>query len=453
MNISRLIAQRYLFAKKHVSLLSVLTYISVSGITLGAALLISVLSIFNGFFTVIQGFLLGYDPALRVESIGGPVLEWNDTLEQQLQEDPRIVEYTPFVEGMALLRTRTINGAQPYENKVIQIKGIPADLTSGLNQNNAISISPDQNSFVEASPEEMNQRVMASDDQQAFLQKLPLKRGIKDLGVLDGRPGILVPEYLRAELQLEVGDEVVLLSARHMQKALTQISIPRTMIFTVRGVYELPYVSSPPPILLDISAAHRLFVTRNRISGVDLLLENILQADAVKTSLASTKDEFFGSAVVLKTWYDLQKPLYDVMYLEKWGAFVVLMIIILVAALNILGSLSMIVLQKKRDIGVLRSLGLTAKQVQAIFIQQGLIIGIIGAFLGALLGLSFCYLQDTFGLLKLSSAFIIDAYPVDIQWLDVLLIMMGTLGLSVLASWMPARNAANVHPARVIRYE
>jgi lipoprotein-releasing system permease protein len=452
MNISRLIAQRYLFAKKHVSLLSVLTYISVSGITLGAALLISVLSIFNGFFTVIQGFLLGYDPALRVESIGGPVLEWNDNLERQLQEDPRIVEYTPFVEGMALLRTRTVNGVQPYENKVIQIKGISTDLTSGLNQNNAISSSPDQNSFVEASPEEMNQSVMASDDQRGFLQKLPLKSGLKDLSVQDGRPGILVPEYLRAELQLEVGDEVVLLSARHMQKALTQISIPRTMIFTVRGVYELPYVSSPPPILLDISAAHRLFVTRNRISGVDLSLENLLQADAVKTNLAS-KEDFFSSAVVLKTWYDLQKPLYDVMYLEKWGAFVVLMIIILVAALNILGSLSMIVLQKKRDIGVLRSLGLTAKQVQAIFIQQGLIIGVIGAFLGAMLGLSFCYLQDTFGLLKLSSAFIIDAYPVDIQWMDVLLIMLGTLGLSVLASWMPARNAAKIHPARVIRYE
>lgn len=425
MNISRLIAQRYLFAKKHVSLLSVLTYISVSGITLGAALLISVLSIFNGFFTVIQGFLLGYDPALRVESIGGPVLEWNDKLERQFQEDPRIVEYTPFVEGMVLLRTRTINGVQPYESKVIQIKGIPTDLNS----------------------------VLASDDQQAFLQKLPLKSGVKELGVLDGRPGILIPEYLRAELQLEVGDEVVLLSARNMQKALTQISIPRTMMFTVRGVYELPYVSSPPPILLDISAAHRLFVTRNRISGVDVLLEDIQEADAVKTSFSSTKEDLFSSAIVLKTWYDLQKPLYDVMYLEKWGAFVVLMIIILVAALNILGSLSMIVLQKKRDIGVLRSLGLTAKQVQAIFIQQGLIIGIIGAFFGALLGLSFCFLQDTFGLLKLSSAFIIDAYPVDIQWLDILFIMVGTLGLSVLASWMPARNAANVHPARVIRYE
>ena len=129
------------------------------------------------------------------------------------------------------------------------------------------------------------------------------------------------------------------------------------------------------------------------------------------------------------------------------------MIIILVAALNILGSFKHDCTPKEADIGVLRSMGLTAKQVQAIFIQQGLIIGLIGALLGALLGLGFCYLQDTFGLLKLSSAFIIDAYPVDIQWTDVLLIMLGTLGLSLLASWLPARNAAKVHPARVIRYE
>ena len=141
MNISRRIARRYLFAKKHVSLVSVLTYISISGITIGAALLIIVLSIFNGFFTVIQGFLLGYDPALRVESIGGPVLEWNDKLGKQFQNDPRIVEYIPFVEGMALLRTRSANGVQPYENKVIQIKGIPTNLSSSYKINYPASIN------------------------------------------------------------------------------------------------------------------------------------------------------------------------------------------------------------------------------------------------------------------------------------------------------------------------
>ena len=453
MNISRRIARRYLFAKKHVSLVSVLTYISISGITIGAALLIIVLSIFNGFFTVIQGFLLGYDPALRVESIGGPVLEWNDKLGQQFQNDPRIVEYTPFVEGMALLRTRSANGVQPYENKVIQIKGIPTNLSSSYKINHTASINLHKTTPVDPIIVKKDQKGMDLDDQRGFLQNLPLKSGVKNLHTLQGLPGILIPEYLRADLQLELGDEVVLLSARHMHKVLTQISIPRSMIFTVRGVYELPYISSPPPILLDISAAHRLFLTRNKISGVDLSMDNILQADEVKATLETIKDDLFSSDIVLKTWYDLQKPLYDVMNLEKWGAFVVLMIIILVAALNILGSLSMIVLQKKRDVGVLRSLGLTAKQVQAIFIQQGLIIGIIGAFLGAILGLGFSYLQDTFGLLKLSSAFIIDAYPVDIQWTDVLLIMFGTLGLSVLASWMPALTAAKIHPARVIRYE
>ena len=453
MNISRKIARRYLFAKKHVSLLSVLTYISVSGITIGAALLISVLSIFNGFFTVIQGFLLGYDPALRVESIGGPVLEWNEKMAQLLKEDSRIIDFTPFVEGMALLRTRTLSGVQPYENKVVEIKGIPAKLYAGYTMSGDEPMSLDNIKDVAGSSGSMDQKAIDINEEQGFLENLPLISGDKDLSVLQGRPGILIPEYLRAELQLDLGDEVVLLSARHMQKALTQISIPRSMIFTVRGVYELPYISSPPPILLDISAAHRLFLTRNKISGMDISLQDIQQAEEVKASLASVKNDLFGSAIALKTWYDLQKPLYDVMYLEKWGAFVVLMIIILVAALNILGSLSMIVLQKKRDIGVLRSMGLTAKQVQAIFIQQGLIIGLIGALLGALLGLGFCYLQDTFGLLKLSSAFIIDAYPVDIQWTDVLLIMLGTLGLSLLASWLPARNAAKVHPARVIRYE
>ena len=141
------------------------------------------------------------------------------------------------------------------------------------------------------------------------------------------------------------------------------------------------------------------------------------------------------------------------MYLEKWGAFIVLMIIILVAALNILGSLSMIVIQKKRDIGILRAMGMTSRNIQGIFIRQGLIIGIIGALLGGGIGLVFSFLQDQYGMLKLSSAFIIDSYPVQIQALDVVFIMLGTMALSLLASWLPAKRASELEPARVIRYE
>lgn len=418
MNISRSIARRYLFAKKQVSLQSALSYISISGITIGAALLISVLSIFNGFFSVIQGFLLGYDPEIRVESVGGPILEWNQEVEDYFEAHSQVSAYTPYVEGMALMRVQKQNGLQPYENKVVQLKGI--DFTTNASEQSL---------------------------------EVPISQGNRSLERKQGQPGLLIPEYLRAELQLEVGDEIVLLSARHMRRALTQISMPRTMIFEVRGVYQLPYVSSPPPILMDIEAAHRLFVTRNKISGIDLSLRQLEDADQVKVELESQRAGLFGEEVQIKTWYDLQKPLYDVMYLEKWGAFLVLMIIILVAALNILGSLSMIVIQKKRDIGILRAMGMTSGNIQGIFIQQGFIIGTIGAILGGGIGLLFSFLQDQYGLLKLSSAFIIDAYPVDIQALDVVLIMLGTLALSLLASWLPAKRASELEPARVIRYE
>ena len=235
MNISRRIARRYLFAKKHVSLVSVLTYISISGITIGAALLIIVLSIFNGFFTVIQGFLLGYDPALRVESIGGPVLEWNDKLGQQFQKDPRIVEYTLLWKAWSYYAPASANGVQPYENKVIQIKGIPTNLSSSYKINHTASINHHKTTPADPIIVKKDQKGTDLDDQRGFLQNLPLKSGVKNLHTLQGLPGILIPEYLRADLQLELGDEVVLLSARHMHKVLTQISIPRSMIFTVRG--------------------------------------------------------------------------------------------------------------------------------------------------------------------------------------------------------------------------
>jgi lipoprotein-releasing system permease protein len=418
MNISRSIAQRYLFAKKQFSLQSVLSYISISGITIGAALLISVLSIFNGFFSVIQGFLLGYDPELRVESVGGAILEWNQEVENYLRSHPQIASYTPYVEGMALMRVQKKNGLQPYENRVIQLKGIALNSSEPTRE-----------------------------------LDLPISQGSSNVERKEGKAGVLIPEYLRAELQLEVGDELVLLSARYMRRALTQISMPRTMMFTVRGVYQLPYVSSPPPILMDLETAHRLFVTRNKISGIDLSLFELEDAEPLKKELTTQASGLFSGKVQFKTWYDLQKPLYDVMYLEKWGAFIVLMIIILVAALNILGSLSMIVIQKKRDIGILRAMGMTSRNIQGIFIRQGLIIGMVGALLGGGIGLVFSFLQDQYGILKLSSAFIIDSYPVQIQALDVVFIMLGTMALSLLASWLPAKRASELEPARVIRYE
>ena len=141
------------------------------------------------------------------------------------------------------------------------------------------------------------------------------------------------------------------------------------------------------------------------------------------------------------------------MYLEKWSSYVILMIIVLVAVLNIIGSLTMIVIQKNRDIGVLLTMGFTPADIKNIFIRQGLYIGLIGCFIGGGMGLLLSWLQKEYGLIKLSSAFIIDAYPASINIGDVSIILAGSLILCLLASWYPARRASKVEPADAIRYD
>ncbi len=202
-------------------------------------------------------------------------------------------------------------------------------------------------------------------------------------------------------------------------------------------------------MFIDIEAARRLFRMRNGITGLDIKLHNNDDAEAVKAELAPMLGEDFK----ISTWYDLQKPLYDVMYLEKWGSYIILMLIVLVAVLNIVGSLTMIVIQKKRDIGILVSMGYTRKGIKTIFRKQGLYIGLIGCGIGGSLGLLLSWLQQQYGLIKLSNAFIINAYPVQINPLDIAVILAGSLLLCVAASWYPAHRASLVQPADAVRYE
>ncbi|MEX0929939.1 MAG: FtsX-like permease family protein, partial [Balneolales bacterium] len=252
-------------------------------------------------------------------------------------------------------------------------------------------------------------------------------------------------------LGLEVGQEVVLMSAAGMQKALTQFSGPRAFVFDIRGIYHMKQITESSVIFLDLAAGQRLFNNRGTITGIDINLEDHQQADRIKEQLTA----ILGDGFNIRTWYDLQRPLYDVMNLEKWGAYLILMIIILVAILNIIGSLTMIVIQKTRDIGILRSYGFKKTDIRNIFLKQGSIIGLTGCVLGGSLGLLLSWLQKTYGLVELAGAesFIITAYPVSIIWTDVLLILSGSLILCVIASIYPASRASKIESAEAVRYE
>lgn len=405
---SGFIARRYLFSRKHISLISTLTFISITGITIGTALLIVVLSVFNGFFDVIKNFLLSYDPDVRIEASGTATFAQNEKMMNKIRSIPEVQIISPYVEGKALL---AMDDAQ---NEVVDVKGVERDV---------------------------------------FFQLVDIENsvttGVFDVTVRDRTPGIIVHEELKNRLRINIGDDLALLSAAGMKNALTQITVPQTYRFDLRGAYYLQQIAGGPKVFVDIEAAKRLFKVRNEITGLDLKLTDNEMAEEVKSELTRA----LGPEFKISTWYDLQKPLYDVMYLEKWGSFVVLILIVIVAVLNIIGSLTMIVIQKQRDIGILMSMGYSKSGIKSIFRKQGLYIGLIGCGIGGSLGLLISWLQMKFGLVKLSSAFIIDAYPVQINPLDVVLILVVSLMLSILASWYPAHRASQIQPADAVRYE
>lgn len=405
---SGFIARRYLFSRKHISLISTLTFISITGITIGTALLIVVLSVFNGFFDVIKGFLLSHDPDVRIEAASSATFAQNEEMLAQIRTLPEVRVISPYVEGKALM------ALDNTENEVVEVKGVNRDLFFQL-----------------------------VDIEQS------ITNGVFDISVKDRTPGLIIHQDLRNRTRLNLQDEVALLSAAGMKNALTQITVPQTYRFELRGTYFLQQIAGNPKVFVDIEAAKRLFRSRNSISGIDLKLTNNEKAESVKEELAGILGEDFE----ISTWYDLQKPLYDVMYLEKWGSFVILILIVIVAVLNIIGSLTMIVIQKQRDIGILMSMGYSKKGIKDIFRKQGLYIGLIGCGIGGALGLLLSWAQAKFGLIKLSSAFIIDSYPILINPVDVVIILLVSLSLCVLASWYPAHRAAQVQPADAVRYE
>jgi lipoprotein-releasing system permease protein len=409
-NAKNLIARRYLFSRKKITLISTLTLISITGVTIGTAMLIIVLSVFNGFFDLMKDMLLAYDPDIRIESAVDATFTPDGRLAEILEANPEIMLISPYVEGKSLIAHR--GGSY----KVVVVRGIDPDVHTRM-------VDLGRN----------------------------LTSGRLSLGVSDRRPGMLIGEQLANQLRVTVGDDVGLLSAQAIQRSLTQFTAPRSYHFNVRGAFSMDRVFEGSLVFIELEAAQRIFNTRSAVTGIDIKLNSHDRAAGVKEELQAA----LGSDFRVKTWYDLQKPLYDVMNLEKWAAYFILMLIVLVAVLNIVGSLTMIVIQKTRDIGLLMSYGFKKADIKAVFLRQGIYVGLIGCGLGGALGLLISWLQKEYGLIKLAGAesFIISAYPVVFVWSDLLMIIGGSLLLCILASWYPAVRASKIQPAESLRYE
>ncbi|HLE56196.1 MAG TPA: ABC transporter permease, partial [Rhodothermia bacterium] len=393
------IAKRYLVSKQKSGWITVITLISITGVTVGVAALIVVLSVFNGFNSLVTSILVGFDPHLRVESTEGQAMRMERSVEGVLRADQRVKAFAPFVLGKSLVL------AGGYSQ---------AAFIKGVDEGKVGTVSGVEKSIV--------------------LGNFRLDEGKEE--------GIVLGLTLADRLHVVVGSTVTVISPVGIEAVATQLAQPLMKRFKLVGIYESKNRDYDAKYAyVSLGAAQQLFDIRGKIDGLELRLNSIDDAENVKADLQRK----FGDSYTVSTWYDLHRDLYSVMQVERWVAYIILSLIILVAAFNILGSLTMSVLEKTRDIGVLRSMGAAASGVRRVFLIEGLFVGIIGSALGSLLGFGTYLLQKYFQVFPLDpNVYIIPALPVELHVADFITVAAAALIICTLSALYPARRASRL---------
>ncbi len=404
------IAKKYLGTKHKLNFITIISIISTLGITIGVAALVIVISVFNGFGSFAKSMLLNFDPHLRVvlssDNLNGSI----DSLNNILNDSPEIKSYYPYLEGKIVLLN-----SNSYH--FINVKGI----TERKKDDNDWGITS-----------------------SIYTGKLNLDN--------NPIPSIALSLNTSLKLRCRIGDTITATSLKSIEKMLTNfLALPNSKRFVVSGIYQSNNKNYDTEYsFTSLKAAQELLGIRT-ISGYEIRLKNINDTEQVRNELNNQLDQNHFSVY---TWYDMHKDFYDVMQIERWAAFILLMLIISVATFNILGSLTMSVIEKRRDIGILRSMGTKKKSILKIFMFEGVLIGAIGTILGLALGLLVCYLQIEFKIYPLDPMkYKIDAIPVQLQIADLIIIPIVSMLLSFLASLYPAKRAVKLNVIDSIKYE
>ena len=401
------IARRYLFSKRRINFITIITLISVIGVSIGVAAMIIVLSVFNGFNKKVTDILVGFDPHIRIEANNGHLKNYEHILE--VLKNNGIVNAAPFMLNKGLIADNNFN-------KVCLIKGV--------DENNVSKVSG---------------------------VKEVTKLGKFDLSDDGKYGGIVLGLALADQMRCLIGDTLTLISPVGLESSLTQFVEPVTKQFLVKGIYgsdNSDYDSKY--VYVSIASSRELFNSGDEVDGIEIRLNDINQSNEIKARL----EKELTNDVSVMTWYDLHKDFYSILKIERWVAFIILSLIILVATFNILGSLTMTVIEKKRDIGILKSMGTTDRQITKIFLFEGVVVGLFGMIFGSLLGFTITILQHIFGFYKINaSVYKVDALPVELRLTDFIFVPLAALLLCFLASLYPSRRASKLNPVESIRWE
>lgn len=400
MNFPFYIARRYLFSKKSHNAINVISAISVCGVALATLALVCTLSVFNGFQDLVATFFTAFDPELKITAAQGKVFDGQDPAVRQLRDWPEVAVFSESVEDNAMVQ---------YQDRqaMVVIKGV---------EDNFDQLTPiDSILFGRGEP-------LLHDEVANYA--IP---GIQLLSTLGTSIRFLDPLEVYAPKR---GAKVNL--ANPAASFTTGSLFSSGLVFAVnQEKYDASY------ILTSISFARRLFQYTTEVSSIGLKLQPGTDTDALQRRI----QQAIGHRYKVENRYEQQADTYRIMEIEKLISYLFLTFILAVACFNVIGSLSMLIIDKRDDVETLRHLGASDRQITRIFLFEGRMISFFGAFAGIVLGLLLCWLQQTYGLISLgdSGAFVVDAYPVSVHASDVVLVFVTVLVVGFLSVWYPVR--------------
>ena len=395
------IALRYLFVKKSTNAINLVTWVSMAGMGVGAFALVLVLSVFNGFENLVISLYNSFYPELQITTASGKF----------------------FTDDMALRK------------KIIAVNDVEL-----------LSATLEENAYLQYADKDYIAMVKGIDS--AYLQVTGMDKQIRE-----GRFVVREQGHYNAVLGANIRTSLGL-SVTHPMEPL-RINVPRSDNITVISPDDAFYTSAVIPtglfsiqqefdnkyVFVSIDFLQELLGDETLLSAYEIKLKKGVNADATKEKL----QKFIGNDFIIKTKYEQKETLYRVMKMERWAVFVILAFIMLIVSFNIIGSLLMIVLEKRNDIYILKSMGSSNNDVQQIFLLEGIFSALIGASIGIMFAVAVCLLQQYFGFIKLgnpNSVFVVDAYPVKLKISDLILTLITVVAISRIASFFPARQAA-----------
>jgi lipoprotein-releasing system permease protein len=451
------VASRYLRAKRRQAVIGVITGISIAGVAAGVASLIVALAITNGFRQDLQDRLLGstaHVSLLRVESDG--IRDWPPLLER-LAKQPHVVAAAPAIYEQVLIsrgpraRGAVLKGMVPqYERKVSDLlKTVTAGSVAALEESSTVAPAPPPAVSAGAPPAAPQSESSGADKNVRATQA----ESPDDLSGVQQRVAAMPPIILGKDMAEQIGanvGSVVLVTSP--QGELTPFGmVPKYIRFKVAGIFNSGFFDYDSSwAFTRLSDAQQLFGLGDLISVIEFKLDDIYKAGEVAREL----EQAAGRGFMATSWMEQNRALFRALRLERVVTFITIGLIVFVAALNILISLTMMVMEKTRDIAVLMSLGTKKRQIRRVFIAQGVLIGVIGTAIGLVLGYAISWAGGHYHFISLSpEVYSIDYVPFAPRVMDGVIVAVVSIGISFIATIYPSWSAARILPAEALRYE